>query len=106
MQAEKVIFAPEYQESVTGVQYKIQIGAYKNPDKATLNKFSDLGRVVATPVDDSGLQKYVIESYSNYSTALGYLKKVHDRGIKDAFIIAFQNGKQITMEEAKKLEGQ
>lgn len=106
LQAEKVIFAPEYQEPVTGIQYKIQIGAYKNPDKATLNKFSDLGRVVATPVDDTGLQKYVIESYSNYSTALGYLKKVHDRGIKDAFIIAFQNGKQITVEEAKKLEGQ
>jgi outer membrane protein OmpA-like peptidoglycan-associated protein/tetratricopeptide (TPR) repeat protein len=105
VEAERVIFAPEYQEATTGVTYKIQIGVYKNPDKATLNKFSDLGRVVVQNVDDSGLQRYILESYSNYATALGYLKKVQERGIKDAFLLAFRDGNPISMEEARKLEG-
>lgn len=105
VEAERVIFAPEYQQASSGVTYKIQIGLYKNPDKATLNKFSDLGRVVVQNVDETGMQRYVLESYGNHATALGYLKKVQERGLADAFLLAFKDGKPITIEEAKKMEG-
>jgi len=37
-----------------------------------------------------------------YETALGYLRKVQERGVKDAFIVAYYKGKPITLEEAAK----
>jgi outer membrane protein OmpA-like peptidoglycan-associated protein/tetratricopeptide (TPR) repeat protein len=104
-EAERVIFAPEYQGNAKEIVYKIQIGVFSNPDLNLLQKFTDLGNLLVVPVEGTAQSRYLIEKYDSYNTALGYLKKVQARGIKDAFIVPYRNGVAITMQEAKDLEG-
>jgi len=99
--ADKVIFAPEYQ-AAGNLEYYIQIGVFQSPDKAKIQQFSDLGNVRMIPAEGQDMVKFMLTSYATYETALGYLRKVQERGVKDAFIVAYYKGKPITLEEAAK----
>ncbi|HCE56391.1 MAG TPA: hypothetical protein DER09_01010 [Prolixibacteraceae bacterium] len=92
-----------------GINYKIQIGAYSkgipNPMKPVFKKISML-RKVENYIDDKGVVVYTTGNLNNYDDAVLMLNQVKQEGVKDAIIAAYQNGKRITLEQAKETEKQ
>ena len=92
--------------NTAGVVYKIQIGAYReevpNEMAAKYLKIADKG--VTNYVDERGLTIYTVGEFTGYESAA----KVRDEltELPTAFIVAYQNGKKIPVDEARKLLGQ
>jgi len=84
-----------------GVVYKIQLGAFRNPSAA--KTFKGL-----TPLSGETLENGVIKYYAGlfrqFADADDALRKVHEYGFKDAFIVAFYNQKTIHIGRARQLE--
>lgn len=89
-----------------GILYKIQIGAYKGkiPESANklIKKLSTI-RKVENHVDVKGLKIYTTGNLRLYAEAVIMLSQVKQEGMKTAVITAYQNGKKITVTEARKL---
>lgn len=49
---------------------------------------------------DGSVYKYVFGNTFDYSTALDLQNQMKQKGYKDCFIIAFQDGKKISLNEA------
>jgi hypothetical protein len=86
--------------------YKIQIGAFKGkiPDASNkmIKKLSML-RKVENYTDEKGLKVYTTGNLKTYQEAVTLQAQVKQEGVKNPLIIAFQKGKKITVDEAKKL---
>ncbi|BDX38352.1 hypothetical protein CYCD_17070 [Tenuifilaceae bacterium CYCD] len=84
-----------------GVLYRIQIGAFstaRDPQffKGMVPIFGEtVGKVI----------KYCIGNLTTYSSAENALSVVKSKGFKDAFIVAWYNGKKVTPQRAQSLEG-
>lgn len=93
----------------TGVVYKIQLGAFKGktPDVAAkaLQKLAIL-RKVENYKDEKGMTIYTTGSLRVYGEAEILRAQVKQEGMKNPMIIAFQNGKRITVQEARKLNNE
>ncbi len=88
--------------------YKIQIGAYSRGipsyKKSLFNKIS-LIRKVDNYTDEKGVVVYTTGNLTNFEDALVLQKQVRQEGVEDAFIVPYLNGKRITLEQAKEIEG-
>lgn len=98
-----VIFAEEY-TSKSELVYKIQIGVFKEPNQKWMQQLSDLGNIEMSEMENKGLYRVSISSYPTLEAAQTFMKKVHQRGLKDAFIVPYYKGVPITLEEAGKLK--
>jgi hypothetical protein len=89
--------------------YKIQVGAYKGkvPEAANrlIKKLSKI-RKVEKYIDDKGVTIYTTGTLRLYQEAETMLNQVKQEGVKNALIAAYQNGKKITIEEARKLNNE
>ena len=89
----------------TRIQFKIQIGIYKNqvpPD--VLSDYMKLNNLAEIEVDQtSAARRYTSGEFSDYQSAVEYRNKLIDKGFETAFIIALKDGEIITIEEARKL---
>lgn len=96
-------------EPATSVTYKIQVGAYKGklPDTAakSIKKLGML-RKVESYKDEKGVTVYTTGSLKRYQEALTLQSQVKLEGIKNATIAAYNNGKRITLDEARKLNNE
>ncbi len=77
--------------------YKIQIGSFKNKNVF----FSKIKNVEVVYL--KGCYKYYCCKKSSYIEIKKEQKRIRNLGYKDAFIIAFLNGKKITIKEALKI---
>lgn len=96
-------------EVTGGVFYKIQIGAYKDkiPDSANkLIKKISLIRNVENYVDDNGVKIFTTGNLRLYNEAVTMQNQVKQEGIKNAIIVAYHDGKRITLTEARKLNNE
>jgi len=96
-------------EVTGGVFYKIQIGAYKGKIPESANKLIkklSLIRKVENYVDDKGVKIYTTGNLRVYNEAVIMQNQVKQEGIKNAIIAAYQNGKRITVAEARKLNNE
>ncbi|MDO9040615.1 MAG: hypothetical protein Q7U65_04540, partial [Bacteroidota bacterium] len=96
-------------EATGGVLYKIQIGAFKAkiPDSANkLIKKLSLIRNVENYVDDNGVKIFTTGNLRIYDEAVTMQNQVKQEGIKNAIIVAYHNGKRITVNEARKLNNE
>ena len=86
------------------IYFTIQIGNFKNDVPADLlNKFVSIKDIDVDKLP-SGNTRYTVGNYPDYAAAL--LRKndlVNNYKLEGAFIIAFFNGRQIDMNEAKEL---
>jgi len=93
-------------ESTTAIVYKIQIGAFKakipESSNAMIKKLSVL-RKVENYTDEKGVKIYTTGNLKTYQEAVTMQTQVKQEGVKNPTIIAFQKGKKITVEEAKKI---
>jgi len=96
-------------ETVSTIVYKIQVGAYKGkmPETAakSMKKLSML-RKVENYKDEKGVTVYTTGSLKNYQDAVTMQSQVKLEGIKNATIAVYNNGKRITLEEARKLNNE
>ena len=86
---------PVNPELPNGIVFKVQIGAFKRPIRQ--NAFSGLSPIAAEKIPGSLYTRYLagmFMSYEGVRTALGEIKTI---GYKDAFIVAYRDGKRIPL---------
>ncbi|MDG2343409.1 MAG: SPOR domain-containing protein [Flavobacteriales bacterium] len=79
------------------VSFRIQIGAFRN--KLSKSVFRELPKVVSVFGDDS-LYRFFSGSFSDKTEAASHKINLSTSGYNDAFIVAFKDGKRITLKEA------
>lgn len=85
-----------------GVVYRIQLAAFSNPVKPTI--FKGMVPIAAESVSKGKVTKYYVGMFRYLADAEKALPIVRSRGFKDAFIVAWHNGKSITPARAQTLE--
>lgn len=98
----KMIPIPLDQILPNGVVYKIQVGVFRN--LRTQSYFKGLQPITAESIEDKDLIRYFAGLFSEYENARHALRKVRKNEFKDAYIIAYYNGKKISTEKAKHYE--
>lgn len=87
----------------TPVLFQVQFYADETELKTTNSKFSQLQKESINYISENGLYKYRIGPYKNLDEAVKKQSIARNAGFKDAFVVAFNNGKRISLEEAKAL---
>ena len=82
----------------SGLIFKIQIGAFRNPVPAEIFKGMEplIGETTA-----SGLTRYLAGDFGAFEPANWAKNEVRALGYKDAFVVAYNNGKRISIPEAR-----
>ena len=84
------------------LEYKIQIGVFRNtPNQKALEKIPAISKSTS---DSNGLTKYYSGSWSKYSEAQSMVKIIQEAGFQGAFVVAFCDGEQISLEKAREIE--
>jgi N-acetylmuramoyl-L-alanine amidase len=83
-----------------GVVYKVQITASSNRIPTNSSFFKNLENVEELSV--GGLYKYIVGNKKTYSETAEFCNQVREL-FPDAFVIAFQDGKSISLDHARKL---
>ncbi len=85
------------------VEYQVQFYADAEELKTDHAKFNSLKSEKINYVKENGLYKYRIGPYSTLDQATQKQTVARNAGFKDAFVVAFNQGKRISLEEAKAL---
>ena len=84
-----------------GLVYRVQVGAFKRPLKSNLfTEFTPVtGEIIKT-----GVTRYITGYFSSLLTASDAKKSIRKFGYRDAFIVAYCDGKRISISEARRLQ--
>ena len=82
-----------------GVVFRVQIGAYLNDDKASLDKVYKVLQGYEE-IKSNKVTTFVMGSFKSYEEAVDHKDKIVGLGINDAFVVAFKNGKKIDVSKA------
>jgi len=85
-----------------GLVYKVQVGAFRNPlPPEYFNKFAPISGQNL----DNGVTRYMVGYFTNFVPANGAKTEIHGiGGYDDAFVVAYLNGKRISISEARAIE--
>jgi tetratricopeptide (TPR) repeat protein len=101
--AEEPESSTDEETETPGVVFKVQIGAYKSElpqtAKTLYDKISKL-RKIEKYTDERGITIYTIGEMTDFEKAKKLQEQIRQESIKDAFIVAFKQGKRISLEEA------
>ena len=87
---------------ITGdVEYRVQIGAFKEEDipedvMRIYLQFDDINENT-----QKDLTILTLGEYGDYEIAKAFCSNIQELGIPDAFVVAFNQGRKITIEEAR-----
>jgi hypothetical protein len=89
----------------TGIYYRIQLAATMSFSDAN-EAFADFNLSRPVLVErHGGMFKYTIGSFSRYDQADAFRNTALSRGIPGAFVVAYRNGKRISIAEARRASG-
>ncbi len=93
----------ETTEVVDTSELLIKVQFTSSSKKIALNspKFKNLKDV--SFYRDGKYYKYTAGNYSNFKDASGVQKQAREKGFKDAFLVAFYNGKRVSVKKAREL---
>ncbi|MCI5058461.1 MAG: hypothetical protein MRY83_20280 [Flavobacteriales bacterium] len=86
--------------AMSGVFFTVQIGVYTRP--ASLSELYNINPVVSAKTEN-GMIRYSSGTYNAFSVANQAKTEIRAKGIRDAFVTAYFNGKRISVAEAKNL---
>lgn len=81
-----------------GLVFKVQIGAYRNPQNFKYTNLKEFGTAETSGYPD-GITRFTQQQFTTIKSAEALRQKVIAKGQKDAWIVAFVNGKRYTLEE-------
>ena len=84
------------------IEFKVQIASGKN--RITTKPYNFNGLKDVEIISFSGLYKYYYGANTNYSAMTVALNNAKSKGYKSAFIVAFKNGRKISVQEALKIQ--
>lgn len=87
-----------YKEVTKGVKFQVQILTSSKPLNKKSSEFKGLDKV--DEYISGNVYKYLAGSTPNFQEAKDMQKILRDMGFKDAFIVAFENGKKLDLNEA------
>jgi len=87
-------------EVIAGLFYTVQVGVYSNPVK--LDQLFNLTEL-NSELTESGVIRYTSGRFGNLETASARKNQAVSKGVGDAFIIAYHNGKRVSLSEAKNI---
>ena len=85
----------------SGLIYRIQLGVYSNPVKA--ENFKGLNPLAGHTISSNKFS-YATGIFYSYDQALKAKDDIQKIGIKDAFIVAYQDGEHISVAKAIRME--
>ena len=89
---------PVDQPLPTGIVYKVQIGAFRNP--ISPDAFKGIKPIVGESTG-TGLIRYQAGAFKDFASADFAKDEIREIGYPDAFVVAFLNGKRISVAEAR-----
>lgn len=104
-----VIQAPKTASATYGLTFKIQFGAFKKNLNTQSTYYTGVGKSfdIVTENGSSGFVRYMAGNFSDISKAKDAEKLLRSKGYERTFIVAYLNGKRISMspEDALKKYG-
>ncbi len=82
-----------------GVVFKVQVGAFRSEVPAEV--FSDMTPVTGEHVGN-GVKRYTVGMFTSAQNAAKATEQVRERGFRDAFVVAYQDGKRVPLAQAMK----
>ncbi len=86
-------------EVITGLFYTVQVGVYSKPVK--LDQLFNLTEL-NSELTSSGVIRYTTGRFGDLKAATSRKELAREKGVSDAFITAYYNGKRISLAEAEK----
>ncbi len=97
---------PVAKAGAAGVTYSVQIGAYRRMLAVSYFRETFSFKAIVNAEQHEGLNKYTTGLFNSYQAARDNRNQVRTNGISDAFVIAYNNGKRITVQEALMITSQ
>jgi len=98
----KTGFIPENKiQKNSGLIYLVQLGMYLKP--VSYKELSNLSPIYTDKIPNKGT-RYMYGTFKTIAAARQESQKVANKGIKDAYIVAYNNGELISLEKAMKIE--
>jgi N-acetylmuramoyl-L-alanine amidase len=91
---------PKTEPAQTGVVFKVQISSSTNDLETLPKNFKGLDNVSKDKIGNGF--KYYYGSTPNYSESKQLLEEAKAKGFTSAFVVAFKDGKKISVQEALK----
>lgn len=88
---------PKNPEMPEGLVFRIQIGFFKK--ELPEEHFDGIFPLASEQIDNTYF-RYIAGSFPTYEAAKRSLQKINDKGYTDAFVVAYFNGKKISISEA------
>lgn len=88
------------------VSYLVQIGAFKNAIASeVLSKKFNISETIKSEMAE-GYSKFMVGNFNEYKQARTHREDIKQKGCKSAFVVAYNNSKRITVQEALMITGQ
>ncbi len=104
--ASKIEKANAGKKAVPNVYFAVQIGAYSSELSDNVKtEFANISKQykISTHKNVNGLTVYTVGQYTNYKEATIIKNKLRSEGYEDVFLVAFNNGKKISVKKAIEL---
>ncbi len=82
--------------------FKVQIGVFQNEPNATA--LSKIPKTSYEVINEQNLKKYYSGNWNTYEEAQSYVNSIRAAGFNGAFVVAFLNGKPISINKAKEMQ--
>lgn len=91
---------PNVPEASSSVNYRVQIMALHNPvSVSVLAKKYGITETINEEMLE-GFTKYTVGRFNEYKTVRDHREEVRSKGVKGPFVVAYNSGKRITVQEA------
>ena len=80
--------------SSENIEYKVQIGNYRDPEPTQFDALNELGTIEAETTA-TGTKRIILGTFPDKGSANATLTKVQQRGFNEAYIVTYQNGLRV-----------
>lgn len=101
--AEKKPVQPSAEKPVDDFFYTVQVGASPSVSESELKKYSAVRDMKVIASEDGKMQRITSGKYTTYTQAVTAQNKLRSSGFADAYVTPYNQGKRITIKDAKAL---